>query len=367
MNIQKTHTSSKEAIPAIHVGCGPFGLQRLQILVENKLFLPIACVDIDVEKTKKNISLMRDNFSKQLANYVYGSITEAKEKHNAEVCFIYASSEYHPTLIQESLGLGMHTFCVKTISCNQNGFKDIIKVHKKNEDLMLVQGLNNQWNEAALMMKEWLNSDEGIGEMLGGDCICWGRQQLPSSHPETTIEGQFFLTLACHQLGQLVAAKGLPEFVTAYAHDRKESKLSYIGVWGTSGGQCLFEYPGGVPFSYTGTRAAHGNPFGFASRWSGRWIIHGTKGDIRREGGRVTLYKNGGPVKDYYLKDIDDNIIEDDKIQFNNFYEALVNGKNKNWLQESSLDTWILMEACNESARKNEKISIKNFKKNLME
>ena len=63
---------------------------------------------------------------------------------------------------------------------------------------------------------------------------------------------------------------------------------------------------------------------------------------------------------------IDDNLIEDDKVQFNNFYEALVNGKNKNWLQESSLDTWILLEACNESARKNKKISVKEIKKSLI-
>ena len=39
--------------------------------------------------------------------------------------------------------------------------------------------------------------------------------------------------------------------------------------------------------------------------------------------------------------------------------------KNKN-LQEASIDTWILMEACNESARKNIKISLKNFKKKLL-
>ena len=37
-------------------------------------------------------------------------------------------------------------------------------------------------------------------------------------------------------------------------------------------------------------------------------------------------------------------------------------GKNKKWLQQSSLDTWILMEACNKSARENKKISIKLLK-----
>ena len=47
------------------------------------------------------------------------------------------------------------------------------------------------------------------------------------------------------------------------------------------------------------------------------------------------------------------------------FYNAISTGKNREWLQQSSLDTWILMEACNESARRNEKININEFKKYL--
>ena len=171
--------------------------------------------------------------------------------------------------------------------------------------------------------------------------------------------------MACHQLSQIVIAKGLPDYVTAYVHSRTDNDLGFKGIWGTSGGQCLLEYPGGVPFSYTGTRAGHGNPFGFASRWSGRWTIHGENGDIRREGGRLTLYKNGGSVEDYYLKDLDANLIEDERIQFNVFYEALTKGNNKEWLQQSSFDTWILMEACNESSRRNEKVSIRKLKENI--
>ena len=59
-------------------------------------------------------------------------------------------------------------------------------------------------------------------------------------------------------------------------------------------------------------------------------------------------------------------IIDDEKKQFDAFYSALMSkNKNKN-LQEASIDTWILMEACNESARKNIKISLKDFKKKLL-
>ena len=355
------------SIPIIHVGCGEFSLQRLKILVDGNQFTPVACVDIDIEKAQTGLKFLQGNVPEDLTKRVYTTITEAKEKHDADVCFIFVASKVHAKLVIESLELGMHTFCVKAIACNQEEFKAIMRVHNANPELMLVQGFNNQWNEAAAKMREWLQSDNGIGEMLGGECICWGRQNMKTDPPQTdiTTEGMYFHALACHQLSQLVAAKGLPEYVTAYVHNRIEPDLDFRGVWGTSGGQCLFEYPGGAPFSYTGTRAAHGNPFGFASRWSGQWTIHGEKGDIRREGGRLTLYRNGGPKEDYYLKDLDADIIEDDRIQFSAFYDALTTGKDKKWLQQSSLDTWILMEACNESARSKEKIDINEFKKHL--
>ena len=353
------------AIPIIHVGCGAFSLQRLQVLIDGGQFSPVACVDLDLDKSREKVSALRG--ADGLADRVYTTISEAKEQHGGEVCFIYAASRSHSRLIVESLERGMHTFCVKTIARSQGEFRAIIRAHKLNTELMLVQGLNNQWNEAASKMREWLRSESGIGKMLGGQCTCWGRQSVRSQLDleEISTEGMFFYALGVHQLCQLVAAKGLPDYVTAYVHQQTEPVLEAPGAWGTLGGQCLFEYPDGVPFSYTGTRAAHANPFGFASRWSGQWMIHGERGDIRREGGRLTLYRDGGPKEDYYLKDLDSGLIEDDRIQFNAFYEALTIGREREWLQNSSLDTWILMEACNESARRNEKISVKDFRTSL--
>tara|TARA_B100001123_G_C15328124_1_gene1030263 strand:+ start:2336 stop:3415 length:1080 start_codon:yes stop_codon:yes gene_type:complete len=355
------------AISTIWVGCGRFSLQRLQVLSEGSEFEVVACVDLDVEKGKSALADLRGTIPDGLENRVYRTIAEAKREHEAECCFIFAVARAHSELVIESLEQGMNTFCVKVIACNQDEFKKVVRVRHQRPDLMLLQGYNNQWNEAATKMREWLRGEDGIGAMLGGECICWGRQDMKTVPAQTdiTTEGMFFNALACHQLSQLVAAKGLPDYVTAYVHERKDMKLDFRGVWGTAGGQCLFEYPGGVPFSYTGTRAAHGNPFGLASRWSGQWSIHGEKGDIRREGGRLTLYRDGGPREDYYLKDLDGGLIKDDRLQFEAFYEALTTGKDRTWLEECSLDTWIAMEACNESARKCQKIDIGEFKKGL--
>ena len=361
-------------LPCIYVGCGNFALQRLEVLINKTKFNPVACVDLDVKNAAKNLALIEGSKKENLPSKVYTSIAEAKKKHDAKVCFIFVSADQHAELVIESLNLGMHTYCVKPIAVNQEEFLKVINTHNSKKDLMLLNGFNNQWNEAATKMREWMQSENGIGDMLGGECICWGRQNLKRNPPfitpkstlvEIEIEGMFFHTLACHQLSQLVAAKGLPDYVTAYAHKRIDQDLNYRGIFGTSGGQCIFEFANGIPFSYTGTRAAHGNPFGFASRWSGQWIIHGKEGDIRREGGRLTLYKKGMPVEDYFLKDLDINLLEDERIQFNAFYEALTSNKKKELIQETSLDTWILMEACNISAKKKEKISVKDLKMNL--
>jgi len=337
----------------------------LEVLIRGNQFNPVACVDVDLENAKSRLSSIKGDAYKDLSNRVYTTITEAKEKHDAKTCFIFVSSNEHARLVMESINLGMHTFCVKSIACNLKEFKETMDVYNSNPKLMLLQGYNIQWNEAALKMRELLQSDKGIGKMLGGLCVCWGRQYLKRNKLEAdvTTEGMYAFSMACHQLSQLVAAKGLPDYVTAYVHSRIDPDLGFNGIWGTSGGQYLLEYQDGMSFSYIGTRAAHGNPFGFASRWSGQWLIHGENGDLRREGGRITLYRNGESIEDNYLKDLDPTLKEDDSIQFDAFYKALTTGKDRKWLQQSSLDTWILMEACNEAAKKNEKISIQKIKK----
>ena len=50
-------------------------------------------------------------------------------------------------------------------------------------------------------------------------------------------------------------------------------------------------FQNGSVFSYSATRAAHSNPFGFAARWSGSWIFHGSNADVKREGGRISIFR----------------------------------------------------------------------------
>ena len=359
-------------IPSIFVGCGPFGLQRLRVLIEKTNFIPVACVDKNIFKAKKDLS--NDDIAKKLNLHknVFSSIGQALKNKKAKASFIFVAADQHANLVSQSLKNNLHTYCVKPVAINKKEFKKIYLLINKKKNLQFLQGYNNQWNEAAIYMYKTIHEQKTIGKILGGQCICWGRQNLKLTPPHIEVKktGMFYLALACHQLSQLVAILGLPEYVTSYFHKRVDKDIGQLGVFGTSGGQCIFEYQGKIPFTYTGTRAAHGNPYGFASRWSGQWIIHGEKGDLKRDGGRVTIYKNGQVVSDNFLKDLDNNLLKDEEVQFIKFYEMIKFSKNKvNYLKkihEDSINTWILMEACNESAKLNKKISIKNFKKSLL-
>ncbi len=353
-------------IPTIHVGCTHFAHGRLQAQVNSQGLEPVACVDIDLEAARAGISSI-DNAPEGLTERIYTTITEAKEKHDAQACLIYASTTVHAKLIIESLNLGMHTLCVKPIATTQSEFHAIIQAHKANPDLMLVQGQNKRWNPAAAKMREWLREEDGIGEMLTGECRFWIRQNLhtgsDSRQPDAYIDGLFFHAGTSHQLDQLVAAKGLPKYVTAHVHNRRDPELGQIDAWGTAGGNALMEYANGAPFSYTGTRAGHADAFG----WSGNWTFHGKDGDIRRDAGHLQRFRLGKIVEDLTLQDLHPGLIEDDRLQFDAFAQAITAGTDRKWMQETTLGTWLLMEACNESARTHERIDVAAFTKKMID
>ena len=154
-------------IPTIHVGCTHFAHGRLQAQVNSHGLEPVACVDINLEEAREGVASI-NGAPEGLEERIYTTITEAKEKHDAQACLIYASTTVHAKLIVESLNLGMHTLCVKPIATTQAEFHDIIRAHKANPGLMLVQGQNKRWNPAAAKMREWLREEGGIGEMLAG-------------------------------------------------------------------------------------------------------------------------------------------------------------------------------------------------------
>ena len=348
----------KKKYKSIHVGLGNFSLQRLQINLNNSMFDVVAFVDLDLSKAKKELKKLK-NLPNDFEERIFTSITEAQKKYKAEVCFIYVASEVHAKLIIESLENKLHTFCVKSIASNLNEFKKIIDVKNKHKDLKLVQGLNNQWNEASLKMQELLNDKNEFGDLKMGNCIMWGRQNLKSDKSIVDVdqEGIFFHSMGVHQLGQIVMSIGMPKSVISSSPEFEQEDIGFKGIKGTSSAICYFKYEDGSVISYTATRGGHGNPFGFASRWSGNWLFHGTKGDIKRDGGRLTLFRNGNTVKDFYLKDLDDNLYIDELKQYEMFYDNL-SGINKIDLQAKSLQVWILMEACNISSRLNKEVLI---------
>lgn len=352
------------AIPTIFVGCQHFGHGRLQALINCKGLEPAACVDLDLEGARRSIARLQGDVPADLSERVYPSITEAVRRHPAEACLIYATTTAHARLVVESLELGLHTLCVKPIATNQEEFREILRAWRARPELVLVQGQNKRWNPAAAQMRAWLREPDGVGEMLGGECRFWIRQNLwtgPNSRqPDAFVEGLYFHAGASHQLDQLVAAKGLPRYAIARVHARVEESLGQTGVWGTAGAQALLEYENGAVVSYTGTRAGHGNFFG----WSGHWTFHGTAGDLRRDAGHLQLWRDGECVADLHLQDLHPGLVEDDRIQFDAFAEAIRTGTNREWIQ-GTLDTWVLMEACNVSAREQSPVDVWAFRQEL--
>lgn len=161
-------------------------------------------MDINLEAAQESVKSLEGDIPAGLADRIYRTITEAREKHHAEVCLIYASTTAHAKLVVESLNLGMHTFCVKPIATTQAEFQEIIGAHKAHPDLMLVQGQNKRWNPAAAKMREWLREENGIGDMLSGECRFWIRQNLwrgtDSRQPDAFVERLFFHSATSHQL-----------------------------------------------------------------------------------------------------------------------------------------------------------------------
>ena len=352
-------------IPTIHVGCKGFGFSRFDALIACEGLEPVACVDIDVDGARRNIESLDSPIAQRLSEHVYTTVTEARERHDAEACLIFAATPAHVRLVVESLGLGMHTLCVKPIAVDQAEFRTIVQAHSARPDLVLVQGQNKRWNQAAAKMREWLRDDGGIGVMLGGECRFWDRLDLRyEGRPDAVTEGLFFHAAAAHQLDQLVAAKGLPRYVTAHVHGTRDEELGQVGVWGTAGGQALLEYDNGASFSYTGTRAGHAADQFIG--WSGHWSFHGERGDIRRSAGRLQLFRKGEVVEDLRLQDIHDDLIEDDRAQFDAFAEAIATGAGRKWLETTTLETWVLMEACNQSAREASRVDLDPFRRSLI-
>lgn len=349
-------------IKCIHVGLGNFSINRLKINLRGGYFKTVAFVDKDIKKMLSKLKFL-EGIPEDYEQRSFASISEAVHSFKAEACFIYVSSDSHSNLVIESLNNNLHTLCVKSIACNLKEFKKILEAKKKNMNLLLIQGLNNQWSNASKGMQKLLNDKSKFGDFVTGYGICWGRQNLKMEKlsVDSTSDGIFFHSMGCHQLGQLVSALGLPKKVRCISPIQEDEEIGFINVNRTAGGNCLLEYKNNAVFSYIGTRAAHCNPFGFAARWSGSWMFHGTKGDIKREGGRISLYQKNNMIQDEYLEDLDNGLIKNDEMQFKQFYQDILNDSHNSELQKKSLQTWVLMEAINISSRENREVIIKDF------
>ncbi len=64
-------------------------------------------------------------------------------------------------------------------------------------------------------------------------------------------------------------------------------------------------------------------------------------------------------VENLSLQDIHTDLVADEVIQLHAFARAIETGEGRDWLHNSALATWVLMEACNESARTGRRVDVK--------
>ena len=224
---------------------------------------------------------------------------------------------------------------------------------------MLVQGQNKRWNPAAAKMREWLREDGGIGEMLAGECRFWIRQNLytgpDSRQPDAYVDGAFSSTQArVTSWTNLLLRKG---------YRSSSQRISTTGVTLNSD-----KLRRGVPRAVTrlwNTQTAHlslmperGQDMAGLSVGVAVGPFHGEDGDLRRDAGHLQRFRLGETLEDLTLQDLHPGLIEDDRLQFDAFAQAIANGTDRDWMQETTLGTWVLMEACNESARTHERVDV---------
>ncbi len=89
--------------------------------------------------------------------------------------------------------------------------------------------------------------------------------------------------------------------------------------------------------------------------------------DIRRDAGHLQFFREGKCVQNLQLQDVHPGMREDDRIQLDAFDDAIITETDRDWLQETALDTWVLMEACNESARTRERVDVQAFRARLID
>ncbi len=75
--------------------------------------------------------------------------------------------------------------------------------------------------------------------------------------------------------------------------------------------------------------------------------------------------REGVASEELQLQDLHPGLIEDDRIQFDAFAGAISTGKDRAWLQQTTLGTWILMEACNASARAGARVDVECLRMEL--
>jgi len=153
----KMNSSEKHKLCIIVVGCGYFGLKRIQACSELKKEIEISgVVDVDIGKAKETAELFHVPYAK--------SLSEITKKIAVDAAIIAVPNVYHAPLIAEALKNNLHVLCEKPLAINMKEVNKIVNISKR-YNLLIKTGSNHRFFPTIIKASELINA-HAIGKIL---------------------------------------------------------------------------------------------------------------------------------------------------------------------------------------------------------
>jgi UDP-N-acetyl-2-amino-2-deoxyglucuronate dehydrogenase len=156
------------------IGCGRISKKHLEALYSNKpYFLPVACVDVNKELSKKTAVELSDEFS-DINVKSYTSYEKMFTENKIDVVAVATESGYHPEITINSLKAGSNVICEKPMALSVTDCDKIIEASKNNNKKVTIC-LQNRFNAPIQKLKKAIDKNK-FGKIFHGQIsIRWNR------------------------------------------------------------------------------------------------------------------------------------------------------------------------------------------------
>lgn len=259
---------SNRDFQVVQVGCGGMGQGWVESATKTPGMQVVGLVDVNrsaAEKTAERFKLP--------PAVVYGSLSDALAKTDADIVFDVTVPTAHEAVVIEALNAGRHVLGEKPMSESLASAQRMVDAAKKTGKTYAVTQ-NYRYNPPIRGLRSFLGSGK-IGP-------------VQETHAEFYIGAHFggfrdemayplILDMSIHTFDAARFLTGADP-VSVYCHSFNPARSWYKG---DASAVCIFEMTGGVVFSYRGSWCAEGQN----TSWNSNWRILGSKGSVLWDGG----------------------------------------------------------------------------------